>query len=273
MFGASTVYKNMFNLKRRVQKYSSRTIHEQLGLTRWEMIEIALLSGGDYTPGLENVGVVTALELISEFAMQSKDGDDKEVEAFALLQRISDWLNGGQEGNRRNEEQSSANIDECSPSMSKKLKRESGEKGYETARRLKLRATIERNNDDDVIQAFPSREIFEAYSRPLVDSSTEKPVWRTVNEKELEIFVWQRLGWDEERLKKRTQGSLRKWNEYMSRCEGGGGVAYQTHITSFLYRLHKSEDDQRLAPTARVLRALRRLAAAKSEQLFHELKS
>lgn len=49
---------------------------------------------------------------------------------------------------------------------------------------------------------FPSREIFEAYSRPLVDKSNEKPIWGTVKEKELEEFVRQRLGWDQDRLKK-----------------------------------------------------------------------
>ncbi|VDK31154.1 unnamed protein product [Anisakis simplex] len=111
---------------------------------------------------------------------------------------------------------------------------------------------------------FPSRQIFEAYSKPVVDSSTEKPIWSTVNENDLEGFVWQYLGWDRARLEKQTQGALQKWNEYMGRGVGGKGVAYQTHITSFAHRLQKSEDDQRLKPTARVAKALQRLAYAKS---------
>uniref|UniRef100_A0A914ZJI0 XPG-I domain-containing protein n=1 Tax=Parascaris univalens TaxID=6257 RepID=A0A914ZJI0_PARUN len=265
LFGASTVYKNMFNQKRRVQMFSSETIHRQLGLTRWETIQIALLSGGDYTPGLDNIGVVTALELISEFALPSEDGCDEEAQAFAVLQRISDWLNGREES-RSKEEQGTVSTDEHSLSTNKgRIRRCNEDNKFETARRLKLRAVIERNNEKEVIEAFPSREIFEAYSRPLVDKSNEKPIWGTVKEKELEAFVRQRLGWDQDRLKKRTQGSLQRWNEYLGRCVGGGGLAYQTHITSFTHRLHKSEDDQRLVPTARVIRALRRLAAAKRE--------
>ncbi|VDK40116.1 unnamed protein product [Gongylonema pulchrum] len=98
---------------------------------------------------------------------------------------------------------------------------------------------------------FPSGEVFSAYAKPLVDSSTEKPKWRTINVKELETFVWEKLGWDPKYLEQQTHKSLLKWNDYLNPAAGGCGQSYQMHITSFAHSLHKSEADQRLTPTAR----------------------
>lgn len=61
------------------------------GLTRWETVQIALLSGGDYTPGLDNIGVVTALELISEFALPSEDNCDEEAQVAILMMTVNVW--------------------------------------------------------------------------------------------------------------------------------------------------------------------------------------
>lgn len=38
-----------------------------LGLDRYDLINIALLVGSDYTVGVENVGVVKAIEILNEF--------------------------------------------------------------------------------------------------------------------------------------------------------------------------------------------------------------
>ncbi|VDN19858.1 unnamed protein product [Gongylonema pulchrum] len=85
----------------------------------------------------------------------------------------------------------------------------------------------------------------------MVDSSTEKPKWRTINVKELEAFIWEKLGWDPKYLEQQTHKSLLKWNDYLNPAAGGCGQSYQMHITSFAHSLHKSEADQRLTPTAR----------------------
>lgn len=75
------------------------------------------------------------------------------LKAFAVLQRISDWLNGREES-RNKEQQSTLSTDEHSSSTSKGQKRRSKEGNkFETARRLKLRAIIERNNEKEVIKA------------------------------------------------------------------------------------------------------------------------
>lgn len=65
-----------------------------------------------------------------------------------------------------------------------------------------------------------------------------------------------------------TNHSLLKWNDYLNPTAGGSGQSYQTHITSFTHRLQKSEEDQRLFPTARVQAALQRLVIIKSMLKF-----
>ncbi|KAM3727457.1 DNA excision repair protein [Dirofilaria immitis] len=257
LFGATVVYKNMFNQKRRLQMYSMETIHNQLGLSRWEAVQIALLSGGDYTSGIEGVGVVTALELISEFATASREVDvEPSQQAFENLCRISEWLN------RRGAWNNLPTSSDCSSEQQNKEKR----KFVENTRRLKLRRLIEKNNTAETLEAFPSPEIFNAYAKPLVDNSTEKPKWRKINMEELESFVWEKLGWDGKHLEQQTNHSLLKWNEYLNPTAGGSGQSYQMHITSFTHRLQKSEDDQRLFLTARVQAALQRLVTVKNSQ-------
>uniref|UniRef100_A0A915Q326 Uncharacterized protein n=1 Tax=Setaria digitata TaxID=48799 RepID=A0A915Q326_9BILA len=247
LFGAAVVYKNMFNQKRRLQMYSIKTIQNHLGLSRWETIQIALLSGGDYTNGLEGVGVVSALELVSEFANALRQIDaEPSQQAFENLQRISAWLNHrGILGEQQDMK---------------------AEKFTENTRRLKLRRLIEKNNVTETLEAFPSREIFNAYAKPLVDNSTEKPKWRKIEMEQLESFVWEKLGWDSRHLKEQTNHSLLKWNEYLNPAAGGSGQSYQMHITSFAHRLQKSEDDQRLFLTARVQNALQRLVTIKNSR-------
>ncbi|VBB31783.1 unnamed protein product [Acanthocheilonema viteae] len=256
LFGATVVYKNMFNQKRRLQMYSMKTIHNQLGLSRWEAVQIALLSGGDYTNGLEGVGVVAALELISEFATASRNIDvDPSQQAFENLNRISAWLN------HRGTWDNLPTNNDCISNQDLEKK-----EFIENRRRLKLRRLIEKNNTAETLDAFPSREVFNAYTKPLVDSSTENPKWRNISMEELELFVWEKLGWDGKHLEKQTNHSLLKWNEYLNPAAGGSGQSYQMHITSFTHRLEKSEQDQRLFLTARVRAALDRLITIKNSQ-------
>lgn len=67
LFGGDRIYKNLFNEKNFVECYQDGDISEELGLTRYNMIELAILLGSDYTDGLKGIGKVTAMEILGEF--------------------------------------------------------------------------------------------------------------------------------------------------------------------------------------------------------------
>ncbi|XP_076323676.1 rad2 superfamily protein mus201 isoform X1 [Tachypleus tridentatus] len=80
LFGGHRVYKNFFNQGKFVEFYKDTDIKTELGLDRCKMISLALLTGSDYTEGVEGVGYVTAMEILSEFP---GDGMDS-LKAFRL---------------------------------------------------------------------------------------------------------------------------------------------------------------------------------------------
>lgn len=67
LFGARHVYKNFFSHNKYVEYYQYVDIHNQLGLDRNKLINLAYLLGSDYTDGIPTVGCVTAMEILNEF--------------------------------------------------------------------------------------------------------------------------------------------------------------------------------------------------------------
>ena len=204
LFGGSQVYKNMFSRRRDVQKYTAEEIRRQLGLGRAEFLQIGMLAGGDYTRGLEQVGMVAALELVSEFADKSANKVDELEKAFVSLQRVSAWILS-----KRSTNSKAAFV--------------------ESGRRTKLRKTIEANNSDEKIERFPAADVFEAYAKPLVDSSSQKFRWKRVNFNGLERMIEEKLGMSKERIDRITHGAFHRWDEFISQQT----QSYQARITDF----------------------------------------
>ena len=61
VFGGKTVYKNFFEREKYCETFSVAEIAKHFGLTREKMILLAMLTGSDYTEGIENVGPVTGI--------------------------------------------------------------------------------------------------------------------------------------------------------------------------------------------------------------------
>ncbi|KAL5974329.1 hypothetical protein ACLOJK_030993 [Asimina triloba] len=80
LFGARSVYKNIFDDRKYVETYFMKDIESELGLTREKLIHMALLLGSDYTEGVSGIGIVNAIEVVHAFP--EEDG----------LQKFREWV-------------------------------------------------------------------------------------------------------------------------------------------------------------------------------------
>lgn len=80
LFGARKVYRNIFEKNRFVEKYDMSVIEHEMGLSRDDLIKMALFMGSDYTMGVRGIAAVNAIEIISAFP--DEDG----------LQRFKKWV-------------------------------------------------------------------------------------------------------------------------------------------------------------------------------------
>lgn len=67
LFGGDRIYKNMFSQKQFVECYLKSDIEDKIGLSRENLIELAILLGSDYTEGIKGIGPVLAVETLAEF--------------------------------------------------------------------------------------------------------------------------------------------------------------------------------------------------------------
>jgi len=97
LFGATRVFKNMFNQSKTVECFLASDLQRELGLTREKLIQLAYLLGSDYVDGLQGVGPVVAMEILSEF-------DDKSGEQQDSLIRFKEWWSKVQTGKDKDEQ-------------------------------------------------------------------------------------------------------------------------------------------------------------------------
>ena len=59
VFGGQRIYKNFFNQDKHCEVFSAADIAKHFGLSREKLILLAMLTGSDYTDGIDSVGPVT----------------------------------------------------------------------------------------------------------------------------------------------------------------------------------------------------------------------
>lgn len=173
LFGGTRVYKNFFDQEKYVEFFSHTDLVQHFGLTREKLICLALMTGSDYTEGLDTVGAVTGLEVLAEFP----------GEGLKPLQDFKEW--------------------------SKRIK---GEMGKEFGMSVGNK-TREKLRKISLPESFPSEAVACAYLNPSVDSSQEKFSWAVPNLVGVRDFAMDRFGWDKSQVDKLLKPVIRALEE------------------------------------------------------------
>ncbi|XP_071453985.1 DNA excision repair protein ERCC-5 [Hetaerina americana] len=195
-FGASHVYRHVFDRKRmRVRVYSKEEVERKLGIDRIQMIQLALLTGSDYTEGIPGIGTVSALEILAAFPGDKEHhqhSPDPEVEAaLSGLQHFADWWRRIE---RNEKERTPVGHSYYDPpeNVAKVLRR-----------RLCscLKAADAKENGGSLLPlGFPSRTVVQAYLKPSVDDCRDPFMWLKPDEAALRRYARLTFGWTEERI-------------------------------------------------------------------------
>ena len=73
--------------------YNARTIKQEMGHDRNELIKMALFMGSDYTKGVKGIAQVNAIEIITSFPdIEIQNNEVKEKEFGSGLHRFKTWV-------------------------------------------------------------------------------------------------------------------------------------------------------------------------------------
>jgi DNA excision repair protein ERCC-5 len=73
LFGGDLVYRNLFNTNKYLETYSVSAL-ESIGLSRPQLIQMAMLLGSDYTTGITHIGPVSSLEIVKSWPSDDLSG-------------------------------------------------------------------------------------------------------------------------------------------------------------------------------------------------------
>ncbi|CAK8532647.1 unnamed protein product [Lathyrus sativus] len=196
LFGARSVYKNIFDDRKYVETYFMEDIEKELGLTREKLIRMALLLGSDYTEGVSGIGIVNAIEVVTAFP--EEDG----------LQKFRQWVESP-------DPTILGRLD--TKSVSKKgSKLEEKESPDYIQERKQIFMDKHRNVSKNwhIPSSFPSETVISAYLSPEVDKSTEPFAWGKPDQLVLRKMCWEKFGWSSQKADELLLPVLKQYNKH-----------------------------------------------------------
>jgi DNA excision repair protein ERCC-5 len=196
-----------------LQVYLAEDADRELGLPRENLVSLAFLLGSDYTEGVNGVGIVNAMEILhafrdyktpQELAPQSVSRPGSASDPLDRLRGFSKWL-------------STFDVHEALQGPANKARAQAG------ARRV---ADAFDDNEDVIafhkkhfaskhrwalVEGFPDVHVFDAYTKPAVDSNDSPFVFGAPTLSVAAQYVRATLGWTDEEIVRTLKPALEGW--------------------------------------------------------------
>lgn len=180
LFGAEEVYKNFFVQKKMVMEFKSENLEKMLHLDRNKLIQLAMLVGSDYTVGINGIGAVTAMEILSAFppTPEEKGLTDKYQSMLSSLRKFREWFMNGKQ-----------DLSKGKAILKNKLK------------------------NIEIFDGFPSINVLRAYMEPMIDDSTEPFTWGEMDIESILELTKSKLGWTRAKTEEILNPVIKKMND------------------------------------------------------------
>ncbi|CAI9111074.1 OLC1v1011209C1 [Oldenlandia corymbosa var. corymbosa] len=217
LFGARSVYKNIFDDRKYVETYFMKDIENELGLNREKLIRMAMLLGSDYTEGVSGIGIVNAIEVVNAFP--EEDG----------LRKFREWIESPDPsilgkldvqagGSARQIEPQVSDMESCSSHKGVKGRASNGNASGSEDEVSKIKQTFmdkHRNVSKNwhIPPSFPSEAVVSAYNSPHVDKSTDPFSWGKPDHLVLRKLCWEKFGWSTQKADELLLPVLREYDK------------------------------------------------------------
>ncbi|MED6199328.1 hypothetical protein PIB30_074944 [Stylosanthes scabra] len=210
LFGARSVYKNIFDDRKYVETYFMEDIEKELGLSREKLVRMALLLGSDYTEGVSGIGIVNAIEVVNAFP--EEDG----------LLKFRKWVESPDPtilGNLNTKSGSNTKKKGSKEPLSDQIISDSKELEGLLDYDQEIKQTFfekHRNVSKNwhIPSSFPSETVISAYYSPQVDKSTASFTWGKPDHLVLRKLCWEKFGWTSQKSDELLVPVLKEYNKH-----------------------------------------------------------
>lgn len=210
LFGARSVFKNIFDDRKYVETYFMKDIESELGLNRENLIRMAMLLGSDYTEGVSGIGIVNAIEVVHAFP--EKDG----------LHKFREWVESpdpnifGELGTGNKSKKESLKENNDADLMKESAEGDAIKKPFGNGAVKDIFMDKHRNVSKNwhIPPSFPSDAVINGYTSPHIDESTEPFTWGKPDLPLLRKLCWEKFGWTNQKADELLVPVLKEYNKH-----------------------------------------------------------